>query len=658
MPFFNYRRSYYQRWRKPRTWRRYYRRKKRTYRRLRTRRPRKTVRRSRYGRRKPTTRVRRKKKQFLKLVQWQPEFIKRCKIIGNENVISFGQGRQSFNFTQHVRDIVPNNFSWGGGFFISVYTLGYLYEMLSLYRNVWTSSNDGYDLARYTGCEVTFYRHPTCDYVVIYTRSPPMTINRLSYPSCHPSRLIMQRKKIYIPSLQTKPFGKRYVKRKIRPPKLITSRWFFQEELSKVNLVMFMGSAISPLSPYLSNNTDNNCAGISILNTDIFPDVGFLATTYTTKKTIYAYKDKKMIKLKDFTYSSTGYFWPPYLTGQTQTYWSKESKTEDTIPMETIDTTKWERISLTHQLRYQPNRDTGKNTTIWLESLISKNLDIPSSDSYKLEDLPLWLIGFGFIDYMDKLHPRDDLYRNFCIVLKSPFPKGFNYDYQPGTPFIPLSQDFMRGKGEYGSPVELIHGQYWIPCVNTQLSAINDICNCGPYIAKPTGKGFDLNMKYKFYFKWGGNILTQKQIVDPSKQRTYPIPRDLISTVQVKDPEGKEIKTQFHKWDYRRGFLTAQALKRAMQDTDITDSSSTDGEEHQVKRRRTGEPAICHQEGSTSVQVPQSSEEDSCQEETQETELQLFQLQQQQQLQHQLIKSIQKLKKKQRYISLLAGHIE
>lgn len=99
--------------------------------------------------------------------------------------------------------------------------------MLSLYRNIWTSSNDGYDLARYTGCEVTFYRHQTCDYVVIYTRSPPMTINRLSYPSCHPSRLIMQRKKIYIPSLQTKPFGKRYIKRKIKPPKLITSRWFF-----------------------------------------------------------------------------------------------------------------------------------------------------------------------------------------------------------------------------------------------------------------------------------------------------------------------------------------------------------------------------------------------------------------------------------------------
>lgn len=533
--------------------------------------------------------------------------------------------------------------------------------MLSLYRNLWTSSNDGYDLARYTGCEVIFYRHPICDYVVIYTRSPPMTINRLSYPSCHPSRLIIQKKKIYIPSLQTKPFGKRYVKRKIKPPKLLTNRWFFQEELSKVNLVMFMGSAISPTSPYLSNNTDNNCAGITILNTDIFPHVGFLSTSYTTKKHVYAYneKAKTMTIINEFTYTSKGYFWPPYLQGTIPTYTLKDGQTkQDSYQNISIPDEKFDRAFLTHQLRYQPNRDTGKNTTIWLESLISQNLDIPSSDQYKLEDLPLWLIGFGFIDYMDKLHPRDDLYRNFCIVLRSPYPKGFNYQYQASSPFIPLSQDFIRGKGEYGSPVDLIQNKYWIPCVNTQLSAINDICNCGPYIAKPTGKGFDLNMKYKFHFKWGGNILTQKQIVDPSKQRTYPIPRDLISTVQIKDPEGKEIKTQFHKWDYRRGFLTAKAIKRAMQDTDITDSSSTDGEEHQVKRRRTGEPAICHQESSTSAQVPQSSEEDSCQEETEETQFQLFQLQQQQQLQQHLLKSIHKLKKKQRYINLLTGHIE
>lgn len=660
MPFYRRWRTF-RRWRRPRKWRRYYRRKKRATRRPRRRRARKTFRRTRNGRHKPTTRVRRRKKPFLNLVQWQPEFIRRCKIIGTENLISFGQGRQVYNFTQHVKDIVPNNFAWGGGFFVSVYSLGYLYENLTIFRNVWTTSNDGYDLCRYQGVELTFYRHASCDYIVYYSRNPPMTINRLSYPSTHPSRLILQKNKIFVPSLATRPHGKPYVRKKIRPPRLITNRWFFQEEMSKVNLLMLMGTAISSSSPYLSNNTDNNCAGINILNQDYFTNVGFAATTYKTKKQFYAYyqKEKEMRPLTKLEYNSDSLFYPLYLQGVIPTY---VKKSEETTPTKhtNIDNpdTNFEKVPLTQLLRYQPNRDTGKGTTIWLESNLSSNLDIPSSDAYKLQDLPLWLIVFGFVDYMDKLHPRDNLYEDFAIVLKSPFPAGFNFNFNKDKPFIPISQDFIRGKGEYGSPVDLIRGRQWVPSIKTQLSVLNDIGVCGPYVARPPGKGFDFNMKYKFYFKWGGNILTQKQILDPSKQRTYPIPRDFISTVQVKDPEGKEIQTQFHKWDYRRGYLTAKALKRAMEDTDVTDSSSTDGEEHPKKRRRTGEPTICLQESSISHQAPQSSEEDFCPEEAEETQIQLFKLQQQQQLQQQLLKAILKLKKKQRYMSLVTGHIE
>ncbi len=95
-----------------------------------------------------------------------------------------------------------------------------------------------------------------------------------------------------------------------------------------------------------------------------------------------------------------------------------------------------------------------------------------------------------------------------------------------------------------------------------------------------------------------------------------------------------------------------------MQDTDVTDSSSTDGEEHPRKRKRTGEPEICHQESSTLLQALQPSEEDIYPQETQETDLQLLELNQQQRLQQQLLKQILKLKKKQRYITLLTGQIE
>uniref|UniRef100_A0AAU7B9F3 Capsid protein n=1 Tax=Samektorquevirus hominid17 TaxID=3160823 RepID=A0AAU7B9F3_9VIRU len=660
MPFHYYRRNFYRRWKRPRKWRRYYKRKRRPYRWPRRRRARKVVRRTRYGRHKPTTRVRRKKKQFLKLVQWQPEFIRKCKIIGNENLISFGYGRQAYNFTQHVNDVVPNNYAWGGGFFVSVYTLGYLYECLLHYRNIWTTSNDGFDLARYLGAKLIFYRHDICDYVVIYNTSPPMTINKLSYPSCHPSRIMLQRKKIWVPSLKTRPHGKPYIKKFIRPPKLLTNRWFFQEELSKVNLMMLMGTAISTTSPYLSNNTDNNCVGINILNTEIFTNVGWAATTYNTKFPIYAYypKEKKMKWIHDLAYNSDSIFWPLYLNGTYNTYKHKTNGEKKDYTSIDDPTTNFQPISITRLLRYQPNRDTGQDTIAWLESNLSDNLEVPRIEAYKIDSLPMWLLLFGFVDYMAKLHPRDDLYNNFTLILHSKFPLGFNFTFDVNSPIIPLSQDFMKGKGEWGSPVDMSLGKYWVPCIKTQLSVINDIVSCGPYIARPTGKGFDFNMKYKFFFKWGGNIVTQKNILDPSKQKTYPIPRDFLSQIQIKDPEGRAIQTQFHKWDYRRGMLTAKAIKRAMQDTDVTDSSSTDGEEHPRKRKRTGEPEICHQESSTLLQALQPSEEDIYPQETQETDLQLLELNQQQRLQQQLLKQILKLKKKQRYITLLTGQIE
>ena len=90
----------------------------------------------------------------------------------------------------------------GGGFAVAVYSLEYLFEKLQLYRNVWTATNDGYDLCRFLGTKITFIRHSVCDYIVMYNRSPPMTINRLSYPSTHPSRLLLTKKNYFYTKLK------------------------------------------------------------------------------------------------------------------------------------------------------------------------------------------------------------------------------------------------------------------------------------------------------------------------------------------------------------------------------------------------------------------------------------------------------------------------
>uniref|UniRef100_A0AAU7B8U3 Capsid protein n=1 Tax=Samektorquevirus hominid16 TaxID=3160822 RepID=A0AAU7B8U3_9VIRU len=663
MPFYPYRR-----WRRPRRYRRYWTRRisrRRPARYYRTRRARKTLRRAPRQRRYRKRRVRKIKRKlpYLKLKQWQPDSIRNCKIVGLFNLISFGQGRQAYNFIQHVKDYCDQNFAWGGGFCISVFSLSFLFEELQFYRNIWTASNDGYDLCRYLGTTVYFYRHKYCDYVVSYKRSPPMTINRFSYPSCHPLRLLLQKKKIIVHSLKSKPKGKMYVKKHIRPPKLMTSRWFFMEDLADTPLFMLQAAATSLNEPYLKNNTDNNCTGINILNPSVFTGVGFRATTFTTKKTIY-YWDKttqKMKRIQNLTYNSASWFWSPYLTGATPVYYNKSNpqKTETEVsqttdPALSLD---WQKIPLIQQLRYQPNRDTGKNNVIFIESIVTTTLDIPSNENYKLENLPLYLLVYGFVDYMVKLHKTDNIYDNWSIGIKSPFVQGFDFNFDTSQPFVPISTWFLNGKGEYGSPVVLASQSHWTPTTRRQLSVLNDITMGSPYAANPPGKGFDFAVKYVSRFKWGGNIVQYKHIVDPSKQGTYPIPSDNFNTVQIKDPKGQAIKTQYHPWDYRRGMLTSKAIKRALKDTDVTECSSTDSEEPTKKRRRAGEPEICLQEDLYSAQVQESSEEDSCQEET--PEQQLFYLRQQQQrMQWQLLKYIGKLQKKQKYLSLLTGNIE
>nr|UHK04834.1 MAG: ORF1 [Torque teno midi virus] len=661
MPFY-----FYRRWRKPRTYRRYWtrrRRRKQPYRRARTRYARKTFRRTYTHRRRKQRRVRKSKRKlpYLKLKQWQPDNIRNCKIIGYFNLISFGQGRQCYNFIQHIKDYCSQNFAWGGGFCVSVFSLSFLYEELQFFRNVWTASNDGYDLSRYLGTTIYVYRHPTCDFILTYKRSPPLTINRLSYPSAHPLRLLLLRKKVIIHSIKSKPKGKLYVKIKIKPPKLMTNRWFFMEEMADTPLFMLIASATSLNQPYLKTNTDNNCTGILILNPDIFQGYGYDTTSYPVKKQIFYYDatKKQMIRIKDLKYDKDSYFYSPYLTGATPVYYNSLNPTDktDTHHAQSGVPQTFKQIPLLRELRYQPNRDLGKKNVIFIDSILTPTLDIPSNESYKLEDLPLYIIVYGFIDYMAKLHKSDNIYDNWGIGIKSPYVTGFDFTFDNNTPFMPVSSWFKIGKGEYGSPPLLGNRDQWTVTVRRQLSVVNDICMGGPYAPNPTGKGFDLAIKYKSFFKWGGNIVTYKNIVDPSKQGTYPIPSDNLNAVQIKDPKGKEIKIQYHPWDYRRGMLTTRAIKRALQDTDFTDYSSTDSEEPTGKRRRAGEPEICPQENFSSLQVQESSEEDTCQEETPQQQL-LHLKQQQQCMQQQLLKYIAQLQKKQRYLSLLTGNIE
>lgn len=575
-------------------------------------------------------------------------------------LIACGQGRQAYDFIRHVKDVCDRNYSYGGGFAHAVFSLNYLYEEFQLFKNYWSHTNNGFDLVRYTGSSIKFYRHVYADFIVSYSRSYPMTVTKLSFPSTYPLRLLLSRHRFLVPSLKSRPnLKKPYIKKKIKVPKLMSNKWFFTKDFSDVGLLHLKASVINLQGSYLKPNTDNNCCGILILNYNLFQNVGFDLTTYTLKHHIYYFKkegtQQKAYSIKKLTYSPEGIFYSQYLLGNTTVFYKKDG-TLVTDGTAVINLSEWEPIPLLLQCRYQPARDTGEGNVVFIESTHSSNWDIPRQDEFKLENLPMYIALFGFVDWMDKYFHEAGIYDHYCIALKSKFIYGFDFTLPKDQVIIPISLYFQSGQGEYGSPPLIDTQQRWIPTIRRQLSVINDIVNTGPYSGVPQGKGFDLPIEYKFYFKWGGTVVNLQNIQDPSKQETFPVPRDQFDRIQIKNPAGTQ-SAEFHYWDYRRGILTKKALKRVLQDSADESLSSTDSEELIPKKRLAGEPEVFNQEDSRTHQVLKAYEE--CLSKEKEKTPDLQQLHKQQlHFQRQLLRMICQLQQKQRDLSIMTGQLE
>lgn len=575
-------------------------------------------------------------------------------------LIACGQGRQAYDFIRHVKDVCDRNYSYGGGFAHAVFSLNYLFEEFQLFKNYWSHTNNGFDLVRYTGASIKFYRHVYADFIVSYSRSYPMTVTKLSFPSTYPLRLLLSRHRFLVPSLKSRPNMKKpYIKKKVKVPKLMSNKWFFTKDFSDVGLLHLKASVINLQGSYLKPNTDNNCCGILILNYNLFQNVGFDLTTYTLKHRIYYFKkegtQQKAYSIKKLTYSPEGIFYSQYLLGNTTVFYKKDD-TLITDGTAVTDLSQWEPIPLLLQCRYQPARDTGEGNVVFIESTHSSNWDIPRQDEFKLENLPMYIALFGFVDWMDKYFHEAGIYDHYCIALKSKYIYGFDFTLPKDQVIIPISLYFQSGQGEYGSPPLIDTQQRWIPTIRRQLSVINDIVNTGPYSGVPQGKGFDLPIEYKFYFKWGGTVVNLQNIQDPSKQETFPVPRDQFDRIQIKNPAGTQ-SAEFHYWDYRRGILTKKALKRVLQDSADESLSSTDSEELIPKKRHAGEPEVFNQEDSRTHQVLKAYEE--CLSKEKEKTPDLQQLHKQQlHFQRQLLRMICQLQQKQRDLSIMTGQLE
>nr|UGV42761.1 MAG: ORF1 [Torque teno virus] len=219
-------------------------------------------------------------------------------------------------------------------------------------------------------------------------------------------------------------------------------------------------------------------------------------------------------------------------------------------------------------ISYNPLNDKAVGNKLWLQSIVKPDTQftIPSC-TYVLEDKPLWAMCFGYRDFIKSVKEKQDPdFENIvCIICPYTVPPLYD-DKNPLMGYVFYDTNFGNGKWLDGSglvPVEM--QSRWRPYLAFQTKVMTDIAMSGPFSYPDELKNTTINAKYKFRFKWGGNMIYQQTIKNPCTEgqdpHSYRHPRD----VQVADPITVGPRYAFHQWDWRRGWLGDKALKRMLQ---------------------------------------------------------------------------------------------
>ena len=550
----------------------------------------------------------------------------------------------------------------GGGFSTTVFSLSYLYELYILRRNIWTTSNTNFDLVRYTGSKFTFFRHPWWDFIVIYTLMYPMSLNFNDYMETHPLRMLLHQKKITILSLKHKPSGKLYVTRKFKPPKQMVNKWFFQDMFAPKPLILLRACVCDLFQPYLGQSGGNELVTLTCINIHDFYDVGNWGTVQTNGYSPIPTQHPTTVKIKTgsaestvnigTSHNSTGYldgwFQKKILTATQAT--RSPSLTDFKYP--------------TYKARYNPTIDTGAGNLVYLCSIHTERYDKPTHDKVLwAQNQPLWLLLFGFQDYVAKMKGSAETFPIYYLLITSEFIHPTSGNKYPKTHLI-IDDSFVKGLGPFQSTIQDQWLNNWYPTLTFQQESISNIVKTGPFIPKPdpTKGNWELHYKSTFYFKWGGALQQDNQIYNPADKKDYDVPDKQLSPIQISDPQSQIPETILHSWDFRRGYITPKALKRMSDHLKVESIISTDTEvttPTKKPRLSKGMPALQEEETQEQTYLHSLFEKSISQEETQE-ETSIKQLIKQQHKQQQgiklkLLQLITHMKREQQQLQLHAG---
>ena len=485
---------------------------------------------------------------------------------------------------QYYDSIGPVEQSGGGGWSSIVFSLGALYQQFKRLMNWWTKDNDGLPLVQYKGCKFKFYKSWDTDYIVTAQTCPPMTDTEYKHLDSHPYRQLMNKKPIIVPNLIRKPSKKTYKIKRFPPPSLLQNKWYFQQDFCATNLLMLTTSAASFDQFWLPNDQVSQVITFHSLNTKIFANANFHAEHtqgYQPKSTYLLWGTGNGTHEKPTNFGSmhylantnqytagttwTGNFPPTKATWgnpfyhdhssiDTKIYYSTKPPSRSSTSTQEVGITESDHIYIT--CRYNPLKDTGEGNQVFFKSTtISKNpiYEPENNPDIHISGFPLWLIFWGWTDWLEKKKPINQIYLNYYIVIISDF-------IEPKLPgYVILDQDFIIPDNTTFTQTDL---NYWHPRWAYQKKTANLIGTSGPASPKLNkAHSIQVNAFYTFYFKFGGCPAPMQNIKDPCEQPKFPVPSDQLQTIQIIDP-ATDKQTMLHDFDERRHTITERAEKR------------------------------------------------------------------------------------------------
>lgn len=500
---------------------------------------------------------------------------------------------------QYYDSIEPVGHPGGGGWSSIVFNLGGLYQQFQRLMNWWTKDNDGLPLVKYLGSKFKFYKSWDTDYIVTAQTCPPMTDTEHKHLDSHPYRQLMNRKPIIVPNLVRTNSKKTYITKRFPPPSLLTNKWYFQQDLCNTGLLMLTTSSCSLDQFYLPNNENSQTLTFYSLNTKIFANPNFHATHtqgYQPKSNYLLWgasngtpdnptKFSELIYLANtnrFThgsnYNSNSFppeqntwgnpFYRLHNHPDAKVWYSTKNPTNKDTTTTQVPITPADPFYV--QCRYNPLADTGLGNEVFFKSTsISKNniFDPETNPDIHISGFPLWLIFWGWTDWIEKLKPINQIALNYYIVIKSTFIK-------PALPCYVILDPFFINPEE--TDLNETDRNYWHPRWAYQQYTANQIGTSGPCSPKINkSQSIQINAFYTFYFKFGGCPAQMQNIKDPCEQPKFPYPSNLIQKVQITDP-ATDKSSLLYDFDERRQTLTTTATKRIKKAKDCSTTMFTD----------------------------------------------------------------------------------